>query len=206
MGQKSENFLDLGTGFIVIPPDYQECSSGVVPIYVRTEDETGNRINDGWFSAVARVAHRVRYLARYWLFDEWRSSELADETVQDMWDLHKDELGRRPDNQISVHAKWKALDKSVGDRRIREGLDVELVEHILETLAAAPGFDERTELQDFWDHMQCRLVEMGMADLREILQVALYHGQLDLKPKNGERRNTLSKRFHRALRKAARLL
>jgi hypothetical protein len=89
LGQKTENFLDLGTGLIVIPADYQEGSSAVVPIYVRTEDEGGNRINDGWFGAAARVAHQVRYLARNWLFDEWRSSELADETVQDTFGMHK---------------------------------------------------------------------------------------------------------------------
>jgi hypothetical protein len=206
LGQKTENFLDLGTGLIVIPADYQEGSSAVVPIYVRTEDEGGNRINDGWFGAAARVAHQVRYLARNWLFDEWRSSELADETVQDMWEIHKDNLGHRPDHQVSVHAKWKALDKSVGDRRIREGLDGELLEHILETLASAPGFDRELEHRDFWNRMEDKLVEMGMADLREILHIALYRGELYLKPKEGEHRNTLSKRFYRALRSAANLL
>lgn len=206
MGQNSEDFLDLGTGLAVIPADYREGSSGVVPIYVRTADEAGNRINQAWIGALARAAHKVRFYARFWLFDEWRSSELGDETVQDMWGLHKDALGLRPHNQISVHAKWKAREKRSGDRRVKDGLDVELLDHILDTLEQSPGFDEQIEIHDYWDRLEEQLIEMGMADIREILQVARYDGELRFESKNNESRNTVSKRFYRAIRKAASLL
>ena len=73
-------------GLVVIPADYEECSSSVVPIYIRTEDDLGNRINDGWIHAAARAAGYIRSFARYFLSDEWRASELADETVQDLDD------------------------------------------------------------------------------------------------------------------------
>jgi hypothetical protein len=206
LGQKSRDFFDLSMGLVVIPADYEECSSSVVPIYIRTEDDLGNRINDGWIHAAARAAGYIRSFARYFLSDEWRASELADETVQDLWTLHRDDLGRLPHRRVTTHAKWKALDKSVGGRQIRAGIEGELLEHILATLQQPPGFDEQIEHRDFWNRIEERLVEMGMADMREMLEIALHHGELKFESKRGERRNTLSKRFYRAVRKAATLL
>ncbi|MGH9440487.1 MAG: hypothetical protein ACRD22_22155, partial [Terriglobia bacterium] len=96
MGQKSKNIFELRMGHVVIPADYERCSNRIVPICVRTEDDLGNRIAEGWIHGVVRAADQIRFLARKFLFDEWRSSELADETVQDLWILHKDDVGRRP--------------------------------------------------------------------------------------------------------------
>jgi hypothetical protein len=111
LGQKSENIFESRMGLIVIPADYEKRSDRVVPICIRAEDDLGNRIAEGWIHGVVRVADRIRALARNFLADEWRSSELADETVQELWSIHKGDVGLKPHSRVYAHAKWKALDK-----------------------------------------------------------------------------------------------
>lgn len=193
-------------GLIVIPADYEQRSGDVVPICVRTKDDLGNSIAEGWIQGVVRAADRIRSLARNLLFDEWRSSELADETVQDLWSLHGEDVGLRPHSRVYAHAKWKALDKKVGGRRVRKGIEVELLEHILVTLQEGAAFEKQIERRDLFDRIEQRLIDMGMSDVKEILDLALHRGELNFESKPHELRNTVSKRFWRGLRKAANLL
>ena len=193
-------------GLIVIPSDFVEGESAIVPIFVQDEDELGNRIAPGWIQAVVRVADGFRWLSRQFLLDEWRASELADETLQELWCEHGENIGPRPHKRVYRHAHWKALDKSVGGIRARKGLDVELLDHILYTLQEPAKFPDDIEFKQLLDRLIDRLAYLGLTDVRKTLELALHNGDFDFVSEIGESRNTVSKRFWRAIRKAARLL
>lgn len=97
------------------------------------------------------TADGLRWLSREILLDEWRASELADETVQDLSGEHGERLGERPHDQVFKHAKWKALDKSVGGIRVRKGLDSELLEHIVSTLQEPGNFASDLQTKQLLD-------------------------------------------------------
>jgi hypothetical protein len=193
-------------GLIVIPSDFVEGVSRIVPIYIQDHDPKGKPIAPGWIHAAARVAGGLRWLSREFLQDEWRASELADETVQDLSGKHGDRLGERPHDQVFTHARWKALDKSVGGIRARKGLDVELLEHILHTLQEPRDFAEDVEVKLLLDRLIKRLSDLGLNDVQKTLELALHNGDFEFLSEIGESRNTVSKRFWRAIRKVARML
>jgi hypothetical protein len=193
-------------GLIVIPSDFVEGVSTIVPIYIQDQDEEGKPIAQGWIHAATRVADGLRWLSREILLDEWRASELADETVQDLSGEHGERLGERPHDQVFKHAKWKALDKSVGGIRVRKGLDSELLEHIVSTLQEPGNFASDLETKQLLDRLIERLTNLGLTDVQRIMELALHNGDFDFVSEVGESRNTVSKRFWRAIRKAARLL
>ena len=193
--------------FLMIPADYEETASRIVPICIRTEDDHGNRIADGWIQGVVRVAGNIRQLARIVLFDEWRSSELADETLQELWAAHGDDVGNRPHSRVYAHAKWKALDKRAGSARARKGMESELLEHILASLRDPHNWGSEVECREFIIRLQERLSELGLEDVNRALRSAMFdEGELKINPRPGESRNTASQRFWRQLRRAARLL
>lgn len=191
---------------ITIPFDYIEGESAVVPICIRSEDPAGNRIVDGWIQGVVRAADGLRRLAKNILEDEWRVSELTDETVQDLWRIHRTDVGKRPHSRIYVHAKWKALDKQVGGVRARRGLDVELLDQIFCTLHEPSDFVADIERREFLDRLQERLLRLELTDVNEMLDLALQDCDVDFTERFGKQRNTLSKQFWRGIRKAIHLL
>ncbi len=193
-------------GLVVIPSDFVEGVSTIVPIYIQDHDAKGKPIAPGWIHAAARVAGGLRWLSREFLQDEWRASELADETVQDLSGKHGDQLGERPHDQVFTHARWKALDKSAGGIRARKGLDVELLEHILCTLEEPRNFAEDVEVKLLLDRLIQRLSDLGLNDVQKTLELALHNGDFEFLSEIGESRNTVSKRFWRAIRKVARML
>jgi hypothetical protein len=193
-------------GLIVIPLDFVEGVSTIVPIYIQDQDRKGNPVAPGWLQAAVRVADGLRWLSREILLDEWRASELADETVQDLSGEHGERLGERPHDQVFTHAKWKALDKSVGGIRARKGLDVELLEHIVYTLHEPTNFADDVELKQLLDRLIERLSDLGLTEVQRTLELALHNGDFEFLSEIGESRNTVSKRFWRAIRKVARLL
>jgi hypothetical protein len=193
-------------GLVVIPSDFVEGVSRIVPIYIQDHDRKGKPIAPGWIQAAARVAGGLRWLSREILLDEWRASELADETVQDLSGKHGDRLGRRPHDQVFTHAKWKALDKTAGSIRARKGLDTELLEHILYTLQEPTNFAEDVEVRLLLDRLIARLNDLGLKDVQKTLELALHNGDFEFLSEIGESRNTVSKRFWRTIRKVARML
>lgn len=193
-------------GLITIPADYVEGESTVVPICIRAEDSAGNRIAEGWIQGVIRAADGLRRLARRILEDEWRASELADETVQDLWYVHREDVGRRPHSRVYSHAKWKALDKRAGGIRARKGLDVELLDHIFHTVKDSEDFVLDVERRDLLDRLQNRLASLGMTDVQQMLNLVLHDAEIDVAKHFAQPRSTLSKRFWRGIRQASDLL
>ncbi len=103
-------------GFIVIPSDFVEGVTPVVPIFVRDEDANRVRIAQGWIDGVVTAADKLRTLARRILLDEWRVSELADEALQVLWQEHGEDVGlsrivgstSMPDGKRSIKV-WAAF-------------------------------------------------------------------------------------------------
>ena len=193
-------------GFITIPSDFVEGESKVVPICIRDEDGFGNRIAQGWINGVIQAADGIRRVSRRILLDEWRSSELADETLQDLWAVHGEDVGMRPHSRVYSHAKWKALDKRAGGIRARKGLEVSLLDHIFRTLREPCDFAADVERREFVDRLRNRLIDLNMADVQQMVDLALHDSDVDVVSQFGQSRNALSKRFWRGVRKASSLL
>lgn len=71
---------------VVIPFNFEKLSPAeqekVVPICVTRKDRHGNNIAWGWFEAVSKIQGPLKSLAQRFLYDVWRTSEIADLAVQ----------------------------------------------------------------------------------------------------------------------------
>ena len=83
---------------VIIPFEYENLSpaeqTAIIPICIKSTDEAGNPIDPGWFEAVARVQDPLRTLAKFWLDDVWRVSEITEAAVHALWSRHGRRLGR----------------------------------------------------------------------------------------------------------------
>ena len=117
---------------ITIPFGYEQLPDqerrSIVPICVPALDDDGRTIAWGWFEAVAAVQSPLRGLARFFLEDEWRVSELAEAAVKIVWRNHGEDFGYTPGGRIYAQAKWCAKDLKAGSSRDRRGLNVRLDE------------------------------------------------------------------------------
>jgi hypothetical protein len=193
-------------GFIVIPSDFVEGVTPVVPIFVQDEDPNRVRIARGWIDGVVEAADKLRTLARRILLDEWRASELADEALQVLWKQHGDNIGLQPHRRVYQYARWKALDKSVGSIRQRQGFEVVLLEHMLEALREPLDFASHLEARQFLERLMARLAELGETDVLSTLALAVRNGELAHINEIGESTNTVSKRFWRTVRRVSCLI
>ena len=70
---------------VTIPFDYEKLSpaeqAGIVPICIKATDDEGNPIAWGWFEAVERIQNNLRLLAKFFLDDVWRVSEITEAAV-----------------------------------------------------------------------------------------------------------------------------
>lgn len=192
---------------ITIPFDYRAERDSVVPICVNDTDSAGARIAWGWIKAVADVADPLRRLARGVLEDVWRVSEIAEETVHDLWRVHGEQLGREPGRQVYVNARWKALDKRAGGRRARKGFELSLLEEALENLAERHDFAMTYERREYCELIEARLRDLGLNDVSQMLRMILQ----DYEPHEVQRHFQLTRyafthRFWRGVRKAAKNL
>lgn len=89
---------------VTIPFNYEQLppseQAKIVPICIKATDDEGNLIDWGWFEAVARVQDELRALAKAWLEDVWRVSEIAEAAVHRLWNKHRHNLGRRPSTRV----------------------------------------------------------------------------------------------------------
>lgn len=117
---------------ITIPFGYEQLSDqergAIVPICVPSIDDEGQRIAWGWFEAIATVQSPLRGLARYFLKDEWRVSELTEASLKVVWRNHGEDFGHSPGGRIYAQAKWSARDMEAGSARQRRGMNVRLDE------------------------------------------------------------------------------
>lgn len=116
--------------YVTIPFGFEGFSTeeqgAVVPICIQRTDRHGNEIEWGWFEAVAEVQEGLRRLARSWLEDVWRVSELAEASVHTLWYRHGADLGYSPAGRVLVQARWHAKDFRAGSWQRRRGVVVGL--------------------------------------------------------------------------------
>src|ERR1700684_2903302 len=83
--------------FVIIPFNYDQLpesqrSKMIVPICIASVDRHGNPIAPIWFEkGVAPVQEQLRNIARIRLGDVRRVSELAEITIQSLWECDGDE-------------------------------------------------------------------------------------------------------------------
>ncbi len=116
--------------YVTIPFGFEDLSpqqqGETVPICIQRSDRHGNDIEWGWFEAVSEVQEKLRGLARTWLEDVWRVSELAEASVHTLWYRHGADLGRSPAGRVLVQARWHAKDLRAGSWQRRRGVVIGL--------------------------------------------------------------------------------
>ena len=200
---------------VTIPFDFEQlppaAQSSIVPIAIPALDDDGSSIAWGWFEAVERVQNPLRGLARTFLGDVWRVSELTESAVKSVWRTHREDYGRSPSTRIYVQAKWTARDMRAGGSRNRRGLDVELGEldkALCERiLTDACDYQERYAIDMDLAVLGQRLCERNLEDINEILMLVR---DANTWKEIGDRLscdpNVTQRRFRRWMGKAASLL
>jgi hypothetical protein len=199
--------FDEPESFVVIPPNYFE--QGVVPIFIRTIDDLGNQVYNGWIEAVPPIARSLRFLARTVIRDEWRVSELTEGSVHTLSRLHGERLGRRPSNQIYVDAKWRAKDMAAGGKRFRLRLDVDLYNDTQANIVEPSDFVKDFVNRDLVSHLEERLIELGQTDVLKMMEMYISDSADEIPTVFGipagragyKAKNTLYKQFRRVMRR-----
>lgn len=166
---------------IVIPFEYERLSpveqAAIIPICIKSTDDEGKLIDRGWFEAAAEVQEPLRALARFWLYDVWRVSEITEAAVHKMWLLHGHHLGRKPSSRVYAAAKWQAQDLRVGDwqsrrRTLQTFSDLEAA--FRQRLLVDPTDYGKLYLDDlFFKDLAERLSNEGLPDVRQMLVLLL---------------------------------
>ena len=192
---------------IIVPFDYKEESNfSVVPICIGDVDSDGNPIYREWVErGVVPVADQLRKIAQRVLNDVWLVSELTERSVHSLSRKHGGNLGDDPSLRVLKRAHWYAEDLRVGGRRARRKTEVELLATKLETLQ--DRFDLVSDLvaKDTLDRLMEELDRQGLHDIREMVPMMLRDCDAnEFVRRFGKSRNTLSQRFYRGIRRAAR--
>jgi hypothetical protein len=145
----------------------------IVPICLTRRDRQGNKIAWGWFEATARIQNPLISLARRILRDPWRASEIADSAVHSVWDLHGEDMGRKPESRVYAQAQWCALDLQAGTQRERRGRTValdDLDESIRKRALVDPAdYDSRYMAGIQLSELSRRLDAIGRPDIKLML-------------------------------------
>jgi hypothetical protein len=192
---------------IIVPFDYNEEShSSVVPICIEDTGSDGHPINRGWVEhGVVPIADPLRKVATSVLNDVWRVSEITEHAVHSLSRRHCWDLGDEPSLRVLKRAHWYAEDLRVGGRRARRKTEVELFTAKLETLQDQFDLVSRLEAQDTLDRLMRELDRQGLHDIREMVPMMLRDCTAhEFEVRFGKSRNTLSQRFYRGMRRAAR--
>jgi hypothetical protein len=191
---------------ITIPFDYNEISHPqIIPICIADTDASGNPVHVGWIEhGVVPVVDRLIKIAGRVLSDKYRASEIAEYAVHSLSRTHGSEIGDRPTIKVLNRARFHAEDLRVGGRRARRNLDVELFVGTLDSLQDQFDLAAAFEAEQMLDKIVEQLDVLGLDDVKELLPLMLRNVEgHELTSQFGEKRNTLTTRFYRGMRKAA---
>jgi hypothetical protein len=194
-------------GVIIVPFDYnEECNFSIVPICIGDIDADGNPIQRAWVEqGVVPIADPLRKIAGRVLNDVWRVSEITEHAVHSLSRKHGGDLGDEPSLRVLKRAHWYAEDLRVGGRRVRRKTEVELFSAKLDTLQDQFDLVSRLEAKDTLDRLMKELDREGLHDVREMVPMMLRDCTAqEFELRFGKSRNTISQRFYRAMRRAAR--
>jgi hypothetical protein len=165
--------------FVTIPFNYDALPAGsqaaVIPICIAREDDEGRTIAWEWFEAIARIPDRMIALARRYLSDPWRASELSEGTLHRVWRKHGSDFGRRPEYRLYAHATWHARDLQAGSWHERRGIvkgldDLEVV--VRNRILVDPAnYLQRYHGALDYRALSTRLVEEGLEDVSQMLDL-----------------------------------
>lgn len=192
---------------ITIPFDYNELTHPqVVPICIADTDANGNPVYTGWIEhGVVPVVDRLIRIAGRVLSDKYRASEITEYAVHSLSRTYGDEIGDRPAIKVLNRARYHAEDLRVGGRRARRNLDVELFVGTLDSLQDQFDIAAAFEAEEMLDRIVDQLDVLGLDHVKELLPWMLRNAEgHELTSQFGEKRNTLTTRFYRGMRKAAR--
>jgi DNA-directed RNA polymerase specialized sigma24 family protein len=195
-------------GYIIIPSYYNEASDrSIVPICIHDTDPEGTRIDPEWFQrGVIPVADPLRRVAARVLNDIWRVSEITERAVHSLWRTHGPNLGDEPSLRVLKRAYWYAEDLRAGGRRARRMTEVELFAAKLETLQDQFDLAAHIEAKETLERLMDELERLGLHDVREMVPMMLRDCDAsEFTARFGVSRNTLSQRFYRGMRKAAKM-
>jgi hypothetical protein len=191
---------------ITVPFDYSETSyPGVVPICIPDTDEHGNPVHNEWIEhGVVPVANNLQRIAERLLHDKFRVSEITEYAVHSLSRTHGNQIGDRPTIKVLNSARLHAVDLRSGGRRLRRKLDVELFSETLEALEDQTDFAAQLEARDTLDRIMQEVERQGLERVKELLPLMLRNAEgPELSVLFGQKRNTITKRFYRGMRKAA---
>ena len=183
---------------ITVPFDYDESTHpGVIPICIPDRDSDGRPVHSGWIErGVVPAADRLIRIADRLLLDKYRASEIAEYAVHSLSRIYGANIGEHPAYRVLNRAKWHAIDLRVGGRRARRTLDL---------LQEQYDFVADLEADEMMDKIVAQLDVMGLERVREMVPSMLRNvGGQRLSEEFGQKRNTLTTRFYRGMRKAAR--
>jgi len=191
---------------ITVPFDYSELTHPkVIPICIADTDEHGNRVHKEWVDrGVVPVVDRLLNIADRLLHDKFRASEITEYAVHSLSRLHGSALGEQPSLRVLSSAKWHALDLRLGGRRARRTIEVELFQETLDALDDQYDFAAHLEACQTLDVLVEQLDLLGLERVRELVPVMLRNPEgKELTARFGQKRNTITTRFYRGMRKAA---
>lgn len=216
----SDAFMEVEREYVTIPFDYDPVATpaSVIPICVARRDDFGETIAWGWFEALVPIADKVRGLSRRVLLDVWRSSELAEGSVHDMWYEHGPDVGPFASAQLYHQAKWMAQDMKHGGWRRRRGVELPLPEapHAFDRLigkeaspAAGRIFHDHFEFVARYEHTELMAAIQRTLKLRgdertlEILDMVLHEcPRKEIAAHFRQKPNTITQRMWRGVDKA----
>ena len=192
--------------FVTIPFDYDElpdvARATVIPICIARNDQQGSPIAWGWFEAIARIPDRMVSLARRYLCDPWRASELSEGALHRVWRKHGTDFGRRPEYRIYAHATWHARDLRAGSWHERRGIVTGLddLEQVVRNriLVDPANYVQRYHGDLDYRALSARLIEEGLEDVSQMLDLLRDGATWDeIGARLGRRADAARMRFHR---------
>jgi hypothetical protein len=191
---------------IIVPFDYAELTHpNTIPICIADTDSRGNPINAGWVElGVVPVADGLVAIAERLLEDKYRTSEIAEYAVHALSRKHGGNFGDHPAMMVLNGAKWRAIDLRAGGRRARICKEVELFAETLDSLEEQYDVAAHLEADDMLDKIVEQLDVLGLDHVKRLLPWMLQNTEgHELTRQFGQKRNTITTRFYRGMRKAA---
>jgi hypothetical protein len=191
---------------ITIPFDYDEDTHPtVVPICIADTDSHGNAVHRGWIElGVVPAVDRLLKIADRLLADKFRASEITEYAVHSLSKTHGENFGDQPSVKVLNSARLYAVDQRAGGRRYRRRLDVELFTGTLEALEDQYDLASDFAARETLDKIVEQVDPLELDRVKEILPFMLRNAEgTELTRMFGQKRNTITKRFYRGMRKAA---
>jgi hypothetical protein len=191
---------------ITIPFNYNEITHPqTIPICIADTDSKGNPVHRVWIEqGVVPVVDRLLHIAQRLLSDKYRASEITEYAVHSLSRIHGDNIGEYPTVKVLNRARLYAVDQRAGGRRARRKLDLELFVETLDLLEDQFDLAAFCESKVMLDKIVEQLDPLGLDRVKETLPWMLLNTDgSELTSLFGQKRNTITTRFYRGMRKAA---